>query len=92
MSREVYEEIGLRTHNPRLTGVYSEGNLRIIPPAREHVVVLAFRCDVVGGPPCISDEVAEVGYFRLGSFPHLIVPTHPGRVEDAIRTGPPIVT
>lgn len=83
--REVDEEIGVQVAADRLIGVYSEGNVRIIPPARAPVIVIAIECSILTGEPSRSDEVRHVSYFPINSLPKNIIATHPRRIADALR-------
>jgi 8-oxo-dGTP diphosphatase len=82
--REVLEEIGASVTVLRLTGVYSEPNLRLVPPARVPVVVLAFECALAAEAALgLSDEVADVAYLPLKQLPEM-VKTHAERIQDAL--------
>jgi|DewCreStandDraft_5_1066085.scaffolds.fasta_scaffold00086_106 ADP-ribose pyrophosphatase YjhB (NUDIX family)/ubiquinone/menaquinone biosynthesis C-methylase UbiE len=80
--REVREETGLEValDEPPLFGVYSEPR----PGARRHVVVLGFRCRVVGGALTPSDETTDFQYVRPEALPDDLVPTHRQRIVDAL--------
>ncbi|MCX6578887.1 MAG: NUDIX domain-containing protein [Candidatus Aminicenantes bacterium] len=82
--REVFEETGVCVEVSACTGLYSEPNLSIIPPAKVPVVIIAFISVPIAGTPCPSDEASEVRYFQLDQLPEMIR-THPARINDAIK-------
>lgn len=84
MRREVLEEIGVVVEVLRLVGVYSEGNIRLIPPAKEPTIAIGFVCRIENGVPTTSEEVARVDYFDVGGLPSNVIETHPRRVWDAL--------
>jgi 8-oxo-dGTP pyrophosphatase MutT (NUDIX family) len=92
VEREVDEEIGVRVTIERCTGIYSEPNLNVIPPATVPLIVLAFSCSIAAGTPGTSDEVSAVEYFPLNKLPALIS-THEQRIRDALKRQPaPVIT
>lgn len=83
LRREVHEEIGCEIDVGALVGVYSASNLKISPPARLPIIVIAARCSIVRGVPALSSEVTEVDYFSPHDLPHL-VPHQRERISDAL--------
>jgi ADP-ribose pyrophosphatase YjhB (NUDIX family) len=77
LAREAREEIGAEIEVARLVGVYAK------PPKRE--VVLTYLCRLAPGSPepGTSDEVSEVGVFRVTELPEDVLPKHRQRVLDA---------
>lgn len=84
--REVREETGLEValDEPALFGVYSEPR----PGAQRHVVVLGFRCRVVGGALTPSDETTGFQYVHPEALPDDLVPPHRQRIADALSGAP----
>jgi len=76
MIREVREETGLEVKVERLVGVYSK------PQKQE--VVLTFRCAVIGGKLCETEESRECRYFLPSALPANTLPKHRQRIEDAL--------
>lgn len=86
IAREVREETGLSVEPVQLIGVYSSPH-RMSEYAdgnRYHVVVLSFRCRIVGGEALRStDETTDIGYFPCDSLPEM-VDVHRERIQDAL--------
>ena len=80
MIREVREETGLKVGVEQLVGVYSK------PQKQE--VVLTFRCAVIGGTLCETDESRECRYFLPSTLPTNTLPKHRQRIEDALLHRP----
>ena len=78
--REVREETGLKVRVEQLVGVYSK------PQKQE--VVLTFRCAVIGGTLCETDESRECRYFAPSDLPKNTLPKHRQRIEDALLNQP----
>ncbi len=76
MIREVREETGLKVRVEQLVGVYSK------PQKQE--VVLTFRCAVIGGSLCETEESRECRYFLPSVLPTNTLPKHRQRIEDAL--------
>lgn len=76
LRREVLEETGLVVEIGQLVGVYSK------PQKRE--VVLAFRCQRVGGTLTETEESCECAYFAPDALPTTLLPKHRQRIEDAL--------
>ncbi len=83
MIREVREETGLEVKVERLVGVYSK------PQKQE--VVLTFRCAVIGGTLCETEESRECRYFLPSALPANTLPKHRQRIEDALLNRPEAV-
>jgi 8-oxo-dGTP diphosphatase len=80
MIREVREETGLKVRVEQLVGVYSK------PQKQE--VVLTFRCAVIGGTLCETEESRECRYFLPSALPTNTLPKHRQRIEDALLNRP----
>ncbi len=80
MIREVREETGLKVRVEQLVGVYSK------PQKQE--VVLTFRCAVIGGTLCETEESRECRYFLPSALPANTLPKHRQRIEDALLHRP----
>lgn len=82
LRREVREETGLEIQVGQLVGVYSK--------PRKQEVVLAFRCQVVGGILGVTndDDIDESRYFPLNNLPARILPKHHQRITDALLNQP----
>ncbi len=78
--REVREETGLKVRVEQLVGVYSK------PQKQE--VVLTFRCAVIGGTLCETEESRECRYFLPSALPANTLPKHRQRIEDALLHRP----
>src|SRR6266571_1482135 len=76
MRREVLEETGLEVEVERVVGVYSK------PQKQE--IVLTFRCRVIGGTLCATEESSECRYFSSDVLPRNLLPKHRQRIEDAL--------
>jgi 8-oxo-dGTP diphosphatase len=74
--REVREETGLEVQVERLVGVYSK------PQKQE--VVLAFRCQVIGGELQATAESRACSYFAPEGLPRNTLPKHRERILDAL--------
>src|SRR5712691_2056109 len=81
--REVREETGLEVKVERLVGVYSK------PQKQE--LVLTFRCAVIGGTLCETEESRECRYFLPSALPANTLPKHRRRIEDALLNRPEAV-
>jgi ADP-ribose pyrophosphatase YjhB (NUDIX family) len=77
LAREAREEIGAEIAVIRLVGVYAK------PQKQE--IVLTYLCHLASGSPepGTSEEVSEVGVFRLDELPDDLLPKHRQRVLDA---------
>lgn len=82
--REVLEETGVTVSVSQCTGLYSEPNLTLIPPAKVPVIVIAFKCFPISGEPAPSDEVSEARYVAPTELP-VMISTHPPRIVDAMQ-------
>src|SRR6266516_4473245 len=83
MIREVREETGLEVKVERLVGVYSK--------PQKQGVVLTFRCAVIGGTLCETEESRECRYFLPSALPANTLPKHRQRIEDALLNRPEAV-
>src|SRR5207302_8717836 len=72
LHREVFEETGLEVEIERLVGVYSK------PQKQE--VVLAFRCRIMGGALCETEESRECRFFDPRHIPVNTLPKHRQRL------------
>src|SRR5438874_1040954 len=80
LHREVREETGLEVEIEQLIGVYSK------PQKQE--VVLAFRCRIMGGALCETEESRECRFFDPRHIPVNTLPKHRQRLEDAMLRHP----
>ncbi|WP_433513764.1 NUDIX hydrolase [Nonomuraea sp. CA-143628] len=74
--REVAEETGLIVEPEVLTGVYTN--------MTAGVIALVFRCHVVGGYSCSSDEAAEVAWLTCHEVRTLMSEAFAIRLLDAL--------
>jgi 8-oxo-dGTP diphosphatase len=74
--REVQEEACVDVAVGSLAGVY-----RI---RHENLLVFTFRCAIVSGEPCESEESTEVDWFFSDALPEGTLPRHAERVRDAL--------
>lgn len=76
LAREVQEEVGIAIRVVRLVGVYSK--------PQKNEIVLTFLCKLASDDePTTSDEVSEVGWFKLDRIPDDTLPKHRQRIADA---------
>src|SRR5689334_10681862 len=77
LAREAREEIGAEIEVLRLVGVYAKPH--------KNEVVLTYLCRLAPGSPApgTSEEVSEVGVFRVAELPEDTLPKHRQRVLDA---------
>ena len=80
--REVMEEIGCVVEVDKLVGVYSQPNLRVMPPATHYLVVVCVLAQIVDGVPRTSNEVVSTGFFPIDDLPTL-VPNQSERIHHA---------
>ncbi len=77
--REVKEETGLDIRLRRLLGVYSQqGN---------HVILVVYTADAIGGTLEALDEVQEVGLFSSDELPPLPFPHDEEIISDYLAQG-----
>ena len=77
LAREAREEIGAEIEVVRLVGVYAK--------PQKNEVVLTYLCRLAPGStePGTSEEVSQVGVFRVTELPEDTLPKHRQRVLDA---------
>jgi 8-oxo-dGTP diphosphatase len=85
VTREVFEETGIRVHAEQLTGVYK--NMRL------GVVTLAFRCKVVSGQTQAqtTSEAKQVSWLTVDEARSEMVEARAVRVTDALNDNCPVV-
>lgn len=83
--REVQEEIGVKCAVEKLVGIYSVNNVKVSPTAKRCSIILAFKCQIVEGRPGLSDEVKEVGFFKVDALPDNLVENQYIRIYDALK-------
>ncbi|WP_146134786.1 HAD-IIA family hydrolase [Actinopolyspora mortivallis] len=87
VTREVFEETGLRVRVTGLIGVYSEPESQsfVYPSGRvSHFVTSCFRCRVVEGTPgAHGAETLEAAFFSPDALPTGLLPMHPRWLDDA---------
>jgi 8-oxo-dGTP pyrophosphatase MutT (NUDIX family) len=82
--REVHEETSLFVRPERITGVYTDADIRYPNGDRVCYVVTVFHCVPVSGTPRVNDdESLAVAYFPIDDLPPL-VPAHRQRIQDAM--------
>ena len=77
VSREVYEETGIRVEVDELSGVYK--NMRL------GVVALVYRCHPVAGQARPTTEAHLSRWVGPDQIPHLMTPAYAVRVADALQ-------
>lgn len=86
--REVFEETGLHTTIKRLVGIYSDPRFHTITQHTSgrinHMVTIAFECEVQSGELKISHESTDIGYFPPDALPEKTILSHPLRIQDAL--------
>jgi len=82
LRREVREETGLEIEVGQLVGVY--------PKPLKPKLVLAFRCQVIGGTTDAidDDDIDESRYFPVRELPARTLPKHRERIADALLNQP----
>lgn len=73
--REVREEVGLEVRVEKLLGLYMVSS--------RNDMVFNFRCVVVGGDVCLSDEADQVAWFGRNEIPVNSSPRQVERIRDA---------
>ncbi len=68
--RETYEESGYRVRPVKLLALYDRSK-HPHDPFPFHTYKAFFLCELVGGAPTTSHEIAEVGFFRADNLPPL---------------------
>lgn len=89
--RELKEEIKLEARIDEFIGLYSEPNIRIIPPSKRYIIVAVFKCSIEAFPKT-SDEVKAVDYFSIENLPNNIIEQHKLRIIDSFTKKTPIIS
>jgi ADP-ribose pyrophosphatase YjhB (NUDIX family) len=69
VTREVQEESGFATQVVKLLAVYDREQQKHTPPLPYSVYKLFFHCQIIGGKPCINNEVSEIAFFAETEIP-----------------------
>jgi ADP-ribose pyrophosphatase YjhB (NUDIX family) len=83
--REVKEETGYEVRLVRSLGTYNLPHLPVLGK------VFVFVGEVIGGQAETNEEVAEIAWFVSDRLPHLLLPYHYSKINDAL-TGKENVT
>ena len=71
--REVREESGFDTRAVKVLAVYDRDKQGHVPPFPYHVYKLFFLCEIIGGEPCLNNEVSGIEFFAADQIPELSV-------------------
>jgi ADP-ribose pyrophosphatase YjhB (NUDIX family) len=92
VTREVYEETGVRIAVGKLIGVYSDPARQVIDYGdgqRVHAINLCFEARPTGsGTATTPHETLATGYFAADALPTPFVPIHEIRIRDALTSAP----
>jgi 8-oxo-dGTP diphosphatase len=80
LRREVREETGLDVEPEALSGIYKN--------MRHGIIALVFRCRIVGGAPCATNEVQEVAWLTPDEVRDKMDEAYATRLLDALTPGP----
>lgn len=89
ITREVFEETGLRVRPVCLTGVYRTAVVHYSNGDKVQYITTVFRCEVLGGTLRVSDdESLELRFFPPDRLPADLRPDQRIRIEHALSNTP----
>lgn len=80
VTREVFEETGLKTKISELAGVYSDPNR----DPRGHTITIAYILEILNGKFGAGDDASDVKFFKLNKLPVLSF-DHDMIINDALE-------
>ena len=88
--REAAEETGLEAIEGKLVGIYADPKVTLTTVPGEHFrkqfVAAVFRVDIFRGEVMPNEEVDAFDWFAAGALPSPMLPSHPPRIADALRS------